>query len=166
MDILLVLKWTQNHDPGAMFPIEWHIHFPWPWGSRILRHWGCYRVQGLLSHLWPARKRSLGQGNVFTPVFQSFVGFPACIIGHMTRGVCIRGICIRGVCIGGRGRHPRALQDMVNKRAVRILLECSLVYLLWKGIPSLVNFISWMRCMFSVTSLTTGWNNWQATIGT
>ena len=40
-------------------------------------------------HISTTRKRSLGQGNVFTPV--SFcsggeVGFPACITGHMTRG--------------------------------------------------------------------------------
>ena len=51
------------------------------------------------------------------------VGFPACITGHMIRGVCIR---------GGGGADPPAeihgiLQDTVNKRVVRILLECFLV---------------------------------------
>ena len=46
-------------------------------------------------------------------------GFPACIIGHMTKGVCIQ---------GGWAEHPpRTLQDTVNKQAVCILLECILV---------------------------------------
>ena len=63
--------------------------------------------------LWlvTARKRRLGQGNVFTPVCHSVhrggVGFPACITGHMTRGFCIGGgreVCIQGVCLHlGRG---------------------------------------------------------------
>ena len=71
--------------------------------------------------LFSARKRSLGQGNFFTHVCHSVhwgVGFPACITGQMTRGVCIQGvlhqggsasrgvckpggICIQGFCIGG-----------------------------------------------------------------
>ena len=43
-----------------------------------------------------ARKRSLGQGDVFTGVCLSTageggVGFPLCITGHMTKGVCIPG---------------------------------------------------------------------------
>ena len=43
------------------------------------------------------RKRSLGQGNVFTPVYHSvhqggrWVGFPTCITGHMTRGSASQG---------------------------------------------------------------------------
>ena len=73
-----------------------------------------------------ARKRSLGQGNVFTGVCLSTgagvgfaacvtghttsirwgggggraAGFPACITGHMTSiwGVCIQGVCVWGVC--------------------------------------------------------------------
>ena len=50
-----------------------------------------------------ARKRSLGQGNVSTPVCHLFtgeVGFPACITGHITRG---------GLPLGGL--HPRGLAD-------------------------------------------------------
>ena len=51
-----------------------------------------------------ARKRSLGQGNIFTSVGHSVGGggsggFQACITGHMTRGVLPRGVCIGGVCI-------------------------------------------------------------------
>ena len=42
------------------------------------------------SNLITARKRRLGQANIFTSVCHSFclggVGFPACITGHMTRG--------------------------------------------------------------------------------
>ena len=65
------------------------------------------------------------------------VGFPACITGHMTRGSASRGCASRGSAFRGRGfciqgvgqtRPPPALQDTVNKRAVRILLECSFVY--------------------------------------
>ena len=50
-----------------------------------------------------ARWRTLGQGNVFTGVCLSTggrVGFPACITGHMTRGVCIQGAF---ASVGGGG---------------------------------------------------------------
>ena len=54
-------------------------------------------------YIMTARKRSLGQGNVFTPVCHSVHGgvFPACITGHMTRGFCIGGgeSASRGVCL-------------------------------------------------------------------
>ena len=70
-----------------------------------------------------ARKRSLGQGNVFTPV---------CLF---TGGICIQGVsasggvCIWGVCIQGCWTDPpfSDTTDIVNERAVRILLECILV---------------------------------------
>ena len=82
-----------------------------------------------------ARKRSLGQGNVFTQVCVSFcsqgVGFPACITGHMTIGVRIQGVSASrdGVCIRGLADPPtQILRDTVNERAVRILLECVLLY--------------------------------------
>ena len=57
--------------------------------------------------IFTARKRSLGQGNVFTPVFHSVhkgwgAGFPPCITGHMTMGVCLKG----GVYPGGWADHP------------------------------------------------------------
>ena len=62
--------------------------------------------------LWlvTARKRSLRQDNVFTPVCHSVhrggVGFPACITGHITRGLCRGGgqsASRESVCIGGGG---------------------------------------------------------------
>ena len=69
----------------------------------------------------------LWQGNVFTPVCQSF-----CSQGGMhARGACMVGACIAGghVCPGGHvwqgscaWQERRPLQ-----RAVRILLECILV---------------------------------------
>ena len=103
------------------------------------------------SAFFTARKRSLGQGNVFTPVCHSVhrggVSFPACITGHMNDqgclhrggsvclegGVCLQVVRIWGVCIqvwGGGDRQTSLhwiLRDMVNKRVVRILLECNLV---------------------------------------
>ena len=43
----LVLDWTQNHRPGAMFPIKRNMHFPWTLGGR-----GCYiNDRGLCSQL-------------------------------------------------------------------------------------------------------------------
>ena len=111
-----------------------------------------------------ACKRSLGQGNVFTLVCHSvhrWVGFPACITGHMTRGVCIGGgSAFGGVCLQG-GLHTRGsasggsstsrgslhargfgrppivgiLQDAVNRRTGRILLGCILVENLGLNLP-------------------------------
>ena len=66
----------------------------------------------LLSSLvsFTARKRSVGQGNIFTSVCHSVHGwwgeggygnFPVCITGHMTKGVSAsRG---EGICIGEGG---------------------------------------------------------------
>ena len=59
-----------------------------------------------------ARKRSLGQGNIFAPVCHSV---------HGGGGVPQAGTPPGQV-------HPRACWDTVNKRAVRILLECILVH--------------------------------------
>ena len=66
-----------------------------------------------------ARKRSYGQGNVFTPVCHSVQGIsvPACITGHMTGGSLSRWSLSKGVsgglspgvlCPGGSlsGRPP------------------------------------------------------------
>ena len=56
--------------------------------------------------IFTARKRSLGQGNVFTLVCHSVhggeVGFPACITGHTTKG---------GLHPGGLGRPFRDTWD-------------------------------------------------------
>ena len=53
-----------------------------------------------------ARKRGLGQGNVFTPVCHSVhkeggIGFLACITSHMTRGAASRWSASRGSASGG-----------------------------------------------------------------
>ena len=59
--------------------------------------------------------------------------------GSASRGICIQGegVCLqgglppgRGLHPGGVGRPPQALRDTVNKREVRILLECILVFTL------------------------------------
>ena len=60
---------------------------------------------------------------------------------HVWQGVCMAGdMCGREGMHGGRGMHgrgcawhalpppPQILRDTVNERAVRILLECILVY--------------------------------------
>ena len=50
-----------------------------------------------------ARKRSLGQGNIFTSVCYSVlrgIRFPECITGHMTGRF---GSACKGVCLGGEG---------------------------------------------------------------
>ena len=75
--------------------------------------------------IFTTRKRSLRQGNVFTPAYHSVhrgkgVGFPACITGHMTSiwGKGVTGHMTRGggsasremVCLrGDGGLHPRAV---------------------------------------------------------
>ena len=71
------------------------------------------RLQVVITILFTTRRRSLGQGNLFTPVSHSVhgaggVGLPACITGHMTRGWGSaskgRGGLHLGVCI--QGDHP------------------------------------------------------------
>ena len=80
-------------------------------GGRLLQ-------QGILnsprrSFLFTARKRSLGQGNMFTGMCLSTGGVPG--LGGLVPG---------GACLGGAWwRPPR--QPLL--RAVRILLECILV---------------------------------------
>ena len=105
-----------------------------------------------------ARKRSLGQGNIFTPVCHS-VHRGACVVALGGVGTCVvawggmRGCSWGGMhgsswgvhgCSGGHawllpgGRHAWLLGrrawdttkygDTVNERVVRILLECILVY--------------------------------------
>ena len=73
-------------------------------------------------HIITPHKRSLGQGNVFIPVcypvHRERVGFPACITGHMTRGLHLGGLppgswaepppglSTGGVCIQGGLADP------------------------------------------------------------
>ena len=57
-----------------------------------------------MSEFVTARKRSLGQGNVFTPVCHSVhrgVSIPACTTGRMTGGSLSRGSLSRGVSVQG-----------------------------------------------------------------
>ena len=88
--------------------------------------------------LFTARKRSLGQGNIFAPVCHSVI-----TVGEGGLPQCIAGICCpppreQTPHPGSRhsleqtppwSRHPPMqcmLGDTVNKRAVRILLKCNL----------------------------------------
>ena len=52
----------------------------------------------------------------------------ACMVGG--GGMCGRGACMAGwACVVGGGRAWQILRDTVNERAVRILLECILVFI-------------------------------------
>ena len=84
-------------------------------------------------------KWSLGQGNVFTPVCHSVHGSGGGLSsqhasqvtwpgGYASRGVvCIQGMSASGGSASRGLGTPWALQDTVNKRTVRILLENILV---------------------------------------
>ena len=76
--------------------------------------------------IFTARKPSLGQGNIFTPVCHSVQGGGVCMHWEsVPREVCTRegGSASRG------GQTPHwILRDTVNERALRILLECILVF--------------------------------------
>ena len=99
-----------------------------------------------------ARKRSLGQGNIFTPVCHSVQGGHALLLrgggvsvvagvmhgcsgGGGGRGACMVALGGMRGCSGGHawllpGGHAWDMTthgDTVNERAVRILLECILV---------------------------------------
>ena len=90
--------------------------------------------------LFTARKRSLGQGNIFTSVCQEFCSQGG---GAWSRGICPGGVCsggclvLGGLCSGGGclvlgGLLPgecllETPQRRLLLRAVRILLECILV---------------------------------------
>ena len=88
-----------------------------------------------------ARKRSLGQGNIFTPVCHSVDrgGLPQCMLGYHPRTMHTspQDHAPPGPCTTPPGTmHPpwdhappaqRMLGDTVNVRVVRILLECNLV---------------------------------------
>ena len=94
--------------------------------------------------IFTIRKRSLGQGNIFTPVCHSVhgEGRRAWLLwgGHawllrgdawLLRGGggmrgCSQWGCVHG-CLGGHAWDTMTHGDTVNERAVRILLECILV---------------------------------------
>ena len=82
------------------------------------------------SYIFTAHKRSLGQGNVFTPVCHSVHGggFLACITGHMTGGLHLGNLPPGGGSAYRRVGPPPPeihgiLWNTVNKRAVHILLD-------------------------------------------
>ena len=86
--------------------------------------------------IFTARKRSLVQDNIFTPVCHSVHrgGVPQCMLGYHPPP---RPATPPGADIPPGTRHPpwsrhtpqeqSMLGDTVNERAVRILLECNLV---------------------------------------
>ena len=80
----------------------------------------------LLVFLITARKRSLGQGNVFTGVCYSFCLHRGWVCTK--RGSASKGSASGGSASGGVGWTPHwILPDRVNQRAVHILLKCILV---------------------------------------
>ena len=86
------------------------------------RRWTSQPIPLLVARVFPkismlvviitTRKPSLGQGSVSTLSVCSrggVVGFPACITGHMTRGVCLGdggGVASRGMVCIWRGLRP------------------------------------------------------------
>ena len=112
--------------------------------SRYASYWNAF----LFQLIFTAHKRSLGQGNVFTDVCLSTGGRGSASRGSASvgEGVCIQGgrgsaskrgdVCIQRGWARGGGLHQgvgqtplpqHGLRDTVNKRTVRILLECILV---------------------------------------
>ena len=90
--------------------------------------------------VFTARKRSLGQGNIFSSVCQEYSvhrgGLPQCMLGYHPPGADTPPT-----------RHPPGpstppLGDTVNKRAVCILLECNLVYLCLQYLDFLDSYTS------------------------
>ena len=92
-------------------------------GAYIWHKFDIYYVLPRTSEIITARKRSLGQGNVFAPVCHSIDGRGAL---HPGREVCIQG---KSASRAGWVDPPphRILHDTVNERVVLILLECILV---------------------------------------
>ena len=93
----------------------------------------CNIRRGCVTSLPPANE--VCEGYVFTPVSQSFCSqggcawwWGACVVGgHAWLGVCAwkGGMHGRGACMPCTPHQ--ILQDTVNERVVRILLECILV---------------------------------------
>ena len=105
--------------------------------KRTAMYWtvfgGCFFV------CFIARKRGLGQGNIFRSVCQSFCPErEACLVGRgacMAGGVLDRGhvwqeVCVTGGMCGKGGMFSKGVcvpERQPLKRAVRFLLECILV---------------------------------------
>ena len=101
-------------------------------------------------------KRSLGQGHIFTPVCDSVhrgvVSSPLHVGIHTSPGIQPPGRHHPGRHPPGQtspwADAPRMLQDMVNKRAVRILLKCIIVKN-WDTKRLLKKIYMWLFFFFS-----------------
>ena len=87
-------------------------------------------------NIFTASKRSLGQGNVFTPVCHSIHGGTLHPGESASKGVCIKGVCIQGQSASRRSASrgcwadsPAEIQS-TRGRAVHILLKYILVIIL------------------------------------
>ena len=128
-----------------------------------------------LHSIFTARKQSLGQGNIFAPVCHSVHragGLPRCMLGNTPLGpeagttspppgpeaatppgpeaATPSPRSRHPPTPGTRGRHPPAqcmLGDTGNKRAVRILLKCNLVFSGFYSVSSSEN----VPCLIYVT---------------
>ena len=80
-------------------------------------------IEGQRQVIFTAHKRSLGQGNVFTPAYHSVHGGGGLPPGGSASGGLPRWVCLQGGSASGGGADPLEL----GNRVVRILLECFLV---------------------------------------
>ena len=107
--------------------------------------------------IFTTRKRSLGQGNVFTRGCHSVRGGCLCMMSlpvwlpgpmFLSRGVSIQGVSVRGVFVQEGSLSRETLCQYSKERAVRILLECILVSFL-DSVNYLTDsyfvFCSWMK---------------------
>ena len=114
------------------------ITFDYP----VVRVWDSNQSPSCIA-IFTARKRSLGQGNVFTGVCLSTVGgisLPACIRGHMIEGSLSRGVSVQGVSVQGGALCPNKGglcpgASYGNEWVVSILLECILVMSVFLFLP-------------------------------
>ena len=90
-------------------------------------------------HTFTTRKRSLGQGNVLTPVCQSLCSQGGVSQYAVGRSACIPACDWAGGCVSQHATGQSAVTPTtVNKRAIRILLECFLVCFLFFSVLSLM----------------------------
>ena len=117
----------------------WEVRFEPAWATKVKLLIFCLCLFVLLTidpsweRIFTARKWSFGQGNIFTPVCHvSFCSQGVCVSQHASQvkwsGVYIQGVWIRGAC-----KIHRILRNTVKKRAVRVLLQCFLVALVFKN---------------------------------
>ena len=107
----------------------------------LLLEWKSHLVKILMPDIFTARKRSLGRGNVFTPVCNSDheggVSVPAYTTGHMTRGggLCLGGVSVRETSVSKYMYEKKKLsrlgklfvpnvKRLENRNTGRYLLNC------------------------------------------